>query len=212
IHFDRYKGRTLRRHQKRISQYLHYTILDNLQTVKLKEKINDYVMKCVQPKKIIFSIVQQYRYEKTVLPSFNTLCHFITEAYNQYEFSLLSIVSDNISEVQKIGLNELMPLDKHNKGQPYKRAKLVGIKYLNQSTRPAKIKESVNDFLVIKKLYQQLSPLINILPLTPQATQYYAVWVYKARAAQVKQFPKPMKRYLHLIAFIIHQCCRHCQV
>ncbi len=78
IHFDRYKGRTLRRHQKRISQYLHYTILDNLQTVKLKEKINDYVMKCVQPKKIIFSIVQQYRYEKTVLPSFNTLCHFIT--------------------------------------------------------------------------------------------------------------------------------------
>ncbi len=35
--------------------------------------------------------------------------------------------------------------------------------------------------------------------------QYYAGWVYKARAAQIKQFPAPTKRYLHLIAFIVHQ-------
>ncbi len=91
INLYQYKERTLKRHQERICCYFHYTLLDNEQKVKLKEKINDYVMKCVQPKKIIFSIVQQYRYEKIVLPSFNTLCHLITEAYNQYEFSLLSI-------------------------------------------------------------------------------------------------------------------------
>jgi TnpA family transposase len=48
-------------------------------------------------------------------------------------------------------------------------------------------------------------PVINSLKLSNQSCCYYATWVKKARASQLKQFPDVNKKYLYLIAFIQHQ-------
>lgn len=48
-------------------------------------------------------------------------------------------------------------------------------------------------------------PTFNALPLTDQATEYYATWFYKADYHQLSQFSNPSKTHLHLLAFIKQQ-------
>ncbi len=171
IDLTQYKERTLKRHQERICSYSQYKMLDQTEKQQLRHTIYSYVEKCVQPKKIIFSIVQQYRHERIVLPTFHVLCDLVTTAYNDYERSLLSIINHHINADQKQRLDDLMPVNKNENGQPYQRAKLIGIKHLNQSTRTNQIKQSTKNFSVIHCLYQQLIPIIKALNLTPQAVQ-----------------------------------------
>ena len=167
------------------------------------------VEQCIRPKKIIFTHAQQFRYEKCVLPSFDVFCRLITDAYNQFETRLLSTLKTSLTKTQQASLDELIP-PAQTKKKPYQRAKLTLLKRLNQAVRPNKINASLDDCALIAHLYTPFEKLIAELSLTDQAVQYYAGWVFKATAAQVKQFPTPMKRYLHLIAFVAHQY-RHYQ-
>ena len=209
IDLSAYKGRTLFRHQQRVANFFNYTLFTETQKTTLQVQINDHVAKCIRPKKIIFSLAQQYRAEKIILPTFTTLCELITNAYKQFEADSLSTIKDELTDKQQTTLDELMPVDKKKNQNPFQRAKLVFLKHLNQSTRPAKINETITNFAVVKILYHPLKAIIEKLGLTPQAIEYYAGWVYKARAAQVKQFPLAIKRYLHLICFVFHQYCQY---
>lgn len=204
-----YNARTQRDHKTRIAKFFHCIPFDEKQKEILKTQIKQYVEKCIRPKKILFSLAQQYRHEKKILPHFNTLCQLITQSYNSAEANCLSNVKANLTQEQQTMLDDLMPVDKKKNKNPFQRAKLVFLKHLNQSTRPAKINETITNFAVVKVLYHPLKSVVEKLGLTPQAIEYYAGWVYKARAAQVKQFPVAMKRYLHLICFVFHQYCQY---
>ena len=181
IDLSAYKGRTLFRHQERIASLFNYTLFTETQKILLQAQINDHVAKCIRPKKIIFSLAQQYRAEKIILPTFTTLCELITNAYKQFEVDSLSTIKAELTDEQQATLDELMPLNKKKNKNPFQHAKLIFLKHLNQSTRPAKINETITNFAVVKLLYHPLKAIIEKLGLTPQAIEYYAGWVYKAR-------------------------------
>jgi hypothetical protein len=62
----------------------------------------------------------------------------------------------------------------------------------------------MHNFLIIKKLFKELSPIIDSLALSVEATKYYAQWVMKAKVTQITEVVNPHKRYLYLIAFVDH--------
>lgn len=70
--------------------------------------------------------------------------------------------------------------------------------------RPAKIKQGVRNFLIIKTLHQELTPIIQKLALSTEATRYYAQWVNKAKLTQIAEMVELQKRNLYLVAFIDH--------
>jgi hypothetical protein len=125
----------------------------------------------MQPKKIIFTLMQQYRYEKCVPPSFDTLCRLITDCYNTTEAQYLAHIKTHLTEEQLNILDRLLPPDEI-KTKSYQRAKLTLLKRLNQVVRPKKIKQSLEDFSLIEALYQPFITLIDDLNLTDQAVQY----------------------------------------
>src|SRR5207244_2260878 len=85
--------------------------------------------------------------------------------------------------------------------------KLTLMKKLSQSTKPSKVKERVADLSLVEGLYQSLKPVLDGLALNQEGIHYYAHSVIKAKIFQLTRRDDP-DRYLHLIAFIVHQYYR----
>ena len=73
-----------------------------------------------------------------------------------------------------------------------------------QSLRPEQIRHGIHNFLIIKKLFQELQSVIKKLDLSVDATKYYAGWIFKAKVTQITDIVEPNKRYLYLVTFIDH--------
>ncbi|MDB2550756.1 hypothetical protein N9X24_02715 [Rickettsiales bacterium] len=151
----------------------------------------------------------------------------IIDRNNSYEKKLILKLKDNLNTEQIKLLNnliispdqlnsdrekeELNKKDKNDddkesqKSQPFTRYKLTLLKRPSHSLKPGKIRESVEDFEVIKNLYQNIEPIIQGLDLNQKAIQYYGNWAVKAKVSKLTQFSNPYKRYLYLICFITHQ-------
>lgn len=69
--------------------------------------------------------------------------------------------------------------------ESYERALLTRLKLITQSVKPAKIKLGIRNFFIIKKLHEELAPIIEKLALSTEATKYYAQWVNKAKITQI---------------------------
>ncbi len=145
-----------------------------------------------------------YSISKDWIWYYYAITQIITTRFNAYETRLLSKFK-NLLDYE--GMNLLDNLIKAPKkiDDKISRYKLTLLKKINHSTKPGKIKESIDDFIVIQTLYQQINPIINELILPVKAIKYYAMWTTKADATKLLQFSNPYKRYLHLISFIAHQ-------
>ncbi|HDV5807170.1 TPA: Tn3 family transposase, partial [Legionella pneumophila] len=124
----------------------------------------------------------------------------ITDKFHDFEKNVTKKMAEIITPEQQEALNQLII----NDGEYYERVLLTRLKTINQSMRPAKIKQGIRNFLIIKKLHQELMPLIKKLELSSEATKYYAGWVNKAKATQIAEMADLHKRNLHLVAFIDH--------
>ena len=109
-------------------------------------------------------------------------------------------IVDIITPEQQEALNQLIITG----NESYERALLTRLKLITQSMKPAKIKLGIRNFLIIKKLHQELYPIIEKLALSTEATKYYAQWVNKAKTTQIAEMVENPKRNLYLIAFIDH--------
>lgn len=89
-------------------------------------------------------------------------------------------------------------------GNHYERSLLTWLKVITQSLKPAKIKNGIRNFLIIKKLHEEIIPIIKKLALSTEATKYYAQWVIKAKTTQIAEMTESHKRHLYLMAFIDH--------
>ena len=67
------------------------------------------------------------------------------------------------------------------------------------------IKENIDNLIIFREVYDSCDDVFKGLPITDQATEYYATWFYKADFQQLTQFPNQSKAYLHLLAFIKQQ-------
>jgi hypothetical protein len=76
-----------------------------------------------------------------------------------------------------------------------------------ESTRPSRIKETVDDWRTLQPLYEQVAPIITTLDLTHEGVRYYANSVLKAQVFQVAR-REETDHLLHLICFIAPQFYR----
>jgi hypothetical protein len=85
-----------------------------------------------------------------------------------------------------------------------KKPTITLLRHVNQSLRPSDIKENVEVFELVKQHFYQLKNLIEHLPLSDNATEYFATWVKKARTFQLNSFVNRHKAYLYLLAYLKH--------
>ena len=94
-------------------------------------------------------------------------------------------------------------LDKFlSKKSPSQRSEIVGFKVINQSTRPYAIKNSLEQFTILKARLEELSRLIDQIELSDETIEYHAQWVGIAESKMIREHSD---KYLYLICFLIRQ-------
>jgi TnpA family transposase len=194
-----YVEKSRRNHKKIILHALGYKSFKR--NAKLfKNFISGLINKQLSPRKIIFSVTDLLNEKKIEVPGYNTFAKEITQQYNRFENNLIDHLGTIITDEDRKVLDGLLEKDEY-----YQRPLLIGLKTIRQSTQPAHIKKSLHGFLIIKKLYTELSPRIDQLDMSSAAIRYYGHWVIKAKMTQITDISDEHRRYLMLIAFITHQ-------
>ncbi len=193
---DRYSKTSRKNHRETIMALSGWALPDGTHDEKLIEQQ-------VAPKKVLESLVEYCWNNKLVIPSYNKLTGYITDHFNHYEEKLLSIIDDKLTEKQQSSISALLkPKDANT---PLARPEITLLRNINQSLSPGDIQRNVLAFEKVEKLHLEYQPLTNSLELTDRATEYFALWVQKAKTFQLTNFSKPNKAYLHLFAYLKHQ-------
>lgn len=196
---NQYHDRTRQKHRIRILEHCGYIDINHALPI-FDEMIGDMVDKQMHPRKLFYILVEQLRQKKIEVPSYDRIARTITDKFHDFEKNVTKKMAEMITPEQQEALNQLIM----NDGEYYERVLLTRLKTINQSMRPAKIKQGIRNFLIIKKLHQELRLLIMKQELSSEATKYYAGWVNKAKATQIAEMTDLHKRNLHLVAFIDH--------
>jgi TnpA family transposase len=200
IRFDQYVNKTPHYHQAIILKLLNCQSFEQAKKDWVIFEMENRVSQCSNPKELFFELLSLLYSRKVEIPSYHRLSDLITECYLSFENNLLRIIETELTPNHRLHLDSLLLPRKDGC-----RAKINEFKTINQSTKPKAIEASINIFLQISDMFIAVLPVIKLLKLSYQSSCYYATWVKKARAAQVKKFPDENRKYLYLIAFIQHQ-------
>jgi TnpA family transposase len=143
---------------------------------------------------------------KIEIPSYTILVNLIIDEIKKHKQELVRIIENLLDSETKNMLDALFEKE-DNQSSKVKRYKLTLLKKFNQSTRPKKIKENIEDLQTLKELFQALENILKELNLTHEGIRYYAHSVIKSEIFQVSRRADE-DRYLHLIAFVVHQFFR----
>jgi TnpA family transposase len=204
LNIDDYSSTSYSRHQELILEYLGYSKFN--QTV-FTQEIERLTHKYIRPKQILIAIKEGFKRLKIELPSYHMFATTITAEYNKTENIILEQIEQQLTKLQIKEINDLLPINDQNNvdKQAYKRSILTGLRYIKQSLKPKDIKFNIQNFIKVKSLYNDFKSIIEALNLSKEAINYYAIWVLKARTAQVGQFASIYKRALYVISFIAFQ-------
>lgn len=211
IKLEQYKDHRFRQDQLKILEMTGFQAFesDTQASSLLTQEITRLVEKQIRPKMIIYYLCHFFFQKKIVVPSYPVLAETILQTLARFETQLLDVLENNLTKQHMQTLDQLLPKVDPKKSMKsesyYARAPLVALREFPLSSRPGKIKESIDGFLAIKKIFESLHNVILSLSLSPSALKYYAVWVQKAKITQLVEISNPYKRYLYLLAFIAHQ-------
>jgi len=208
IHLNTYERTSYERH--------HAIILENLGYSKFNHKIKPVVQreaaelgrKLMRPRSLFMSLVDFLRSKKIEVPSYHALSEIITGAQKIAEESLYSQIDYHITKAHKQFLDNLLKVseEENMRDLKIKRYKITLLKKSNQSTRPSRIKENINDLLCIKEIFDELETDITALRMAPETIQFYARIAIKSQVFQLARRNK--SKYLYLLTFVIHQYYR----
>lgn len=201
IDFDDYKERSRLRHKEIILENLGFQKFDEQFKLIVIEQSLSLVLKQIKPRFMFWSLVDFISQKKIEVPSYYLLSEIITNALNKFEKILFDSIEEHITTQEKQILNGL--LDVCEPDQPRQQYKLTLLKKSNQSLKPQKIRENIDDLKYLKAIFEKIKPIINHLSLTPEIIKYYALIVIKSQVFQIAN--REENKYLLLIAFVIHQ-------
>ncbi|MEI7998857.1 MAG: Tn3 family transposase [Candidatus Omnitrophota bacterium] len=202
VNFTQYEETTLERHQEIVLDLLGCApFTDETKRMLLKEA-SGLCSRHMKPEAILLSLVDFLKEKRIEVPRYYVLAEIITTALNKYEDNILSSLEMLITKEDKHNLDGF--LESHSSDRDSSAYNVTTLKKNSHSLRPVHIKTNIKDLIYLKKLYNQLCPVITKLDLDIQTIQYYAGFVMKASAFQMfKQ--KGINRYLHLLCFLIHR-------
>ncbi len=136
------------------------------------------------------------------------LNELILDEIKRHKRELTATIDENLAQTTRDFLDGLLetPDDEDPKGR-LEKSKLALLKRISQSTKPFKIKGTVDDFRTIRNLYRDVEPVLNLLDLTPEGIRFYAEAVIRFKLLQVSRRADD-DRHLHLVCFAAHQCFR----
>lgn len=203
-----YNKRTYLHHRKIILDYCGFKEFDEDAREAVAQEVRSMVRSQARPKLILCGILEVLSRKRIEIPSYNTLATLIVEEMNYHRRELSRIIEESLSHESRNVLGLLFEkADEDKKDLKVHRYKLTLLKKFNQSLKPMKIKENLQDILTIRELYQHLEGIASSLNLTQEGIKYYANSVIKSEIFQVTRRADEDK-YLHLVTFIIHQYFR----
>ena len=204
IHLPLYDRSTYLRHKKLILDYFGFKSFDLAAKSYIETEIERMVHVQLRPKITFIEILQKLTQRRIALPSYATLSTLIVGAVKHRQLELNKIIKSNITHDQKEKLDNLFGKIMGSGTDTKWRYQITLLKKPNQSTRPMKIKENINDLNELTKLYIEMKPLITKLRLNSENLRYYAYSVLKSQVHQISRRTAE-NRYLHLLAFIAWQ-------
>ncbi|WP_312306266.1 DUF4158 domain-containing protein [Chryseobacterium sp.] len=159
----------------------------------------------LRPKELFFSLISFLEEKKIEQPKHYIFAQTIAKSLNLFEQNLVNMIDENLTIVQKKLLDEIMRLpvndDEVTSKNPYLITKL---KRVIQAITPRKIKESIDDFNIIKDMHFHLSNITRLNEIS-SILNYYAVWVVKAEHIQFDSIRDIERKRLYIVSFIIYQ-------
>ena len=206
ISLETYHRATAMRHRKLILSHYGFRDFDQGRD-SIKTEIESMVRSQLKPRLIFYRGVDILLEQKIALPSSDALSKLILDSLNNRRQELVTLIDQSLSAETGALLDQLFTKVVDENDEPINRFRLTLLKRCSQSTRPGKIKESVNDLKLIRDLQEAVRPVLEKLELSHDGISYYANSVIRSDTFDVTRRPD-QDRYLHLISFITHQFYR----
>ena len=204
-----YQGTTARRHRQIILSHLGFLPFDSNAIDDLRKEIHTMVRSQVRPKVIRVHVLDLLARRKTEIPGARTLIDLIVGEIRAHKRKLTEVINAEMSPELRERIDALLqkPESLQELAPQIQRFKLTLLKKISQSTRPKKISATFDDWRILRRLYDELAPIISQLDLTHDGIRYCANSVIKSQVFQVSR-REDDDRYLHLLCFIAHQFYR----
>jgi len=194
-----YDKSTRHKHQSEIIKLFGFTKFNNSYKQKLNMEVFDMVKQYLKPKLIFWRCIDIIIADKFTLPAYHMLQDLILSNINSYKSNLNGIIKGNItSECSKM-LKCLFEQEAESN-----KYKLTLLKKPSQGKTPLKIKNKLDDMVLLKELYGHIEPLLQKLQLTTEGIRYFSSSVIKTKTHKLLRKDQT-DIDLHLIAFIANQ-------
>jgi len=202
-----YPKQTYLRQQRLILELFGFSEFDDAARALIGPEIEDMVKAQLKPRLIFSRTVEQLIREKISPPGYDALSKLILQVLNQHKQHLVGVIETRLSPEVRALFDRLLEKVVNDVDEPINRYRLTLLKRCPQSTRPGKIRESIDDLELLRTLYEAVRPSLDALGLPLDAVRYYANSVIRSEIFQVSR-RSAEDRYLHMIAFIAHQYFR----
>jgi len=196
---------TFLRYKILILNFLGFRQFDDEARQMLINESTSMIKSKLRPKLIFINLIEKLLSIKIDIPSYNQIANLIIEQINLHNSAMTNLISQKLTCSSQYLLDQLLKMNNKSATQTkIMRYKLTLLKKIGHSTKPGKIKKSINDFILIRELFNEIKFLIPELSLAHEGIKYYATQVIKSKVFQIDR-RKDDNKYLYLICFIIHQ-------
>ncbi|MDQ3711378.1 MAG: DUF4158 domain-containing protein [Acidobacteriota bacterium] len=203
-----YSRPTVLRHQHKILEFCGVRYLQESDEPLLFDEAKSLVGSVVRPDKVFWHLVEKITVLKIVVPSYYRLTSIISKAIQIHENHLHSVVKESLNDNQKDLLDSLLGNETGDDSEASVGSiNLTSLKQPFHSLKATHLKANLNDWQFLQSIYQNVSPVINKLELTPEAIRFYANIVLQRKAFYLTR-RRAESRYLYLLAFVAHQTFR----
>ena len=199
---DAYTKQTRARHHKIILDFYGFASFDECAKETLSDEIFANARAHLKPRLIFDRSTDFLVRHRIQIPQSGTIIEMIRSGLQMRKTELVALMEANLTDEARTLLEQLFAAP-----DDQSRYRLTLLKKLSQSTKPARIKESIKDFEVLADLYRQLESVIATLNLGTSGIRYFAGSVLKSQIFQLHQRTEA-DRYIHAAAFIAHQYFR----
>ncbi|MBL4761319.1 MAG: Tn3 family transposase [Gammaproteobacteria bacterium] len=194
-----YSKTTHYEHQVKILKQLNWSPIGEHSRKLLQAHARQYAELQRKPRLTLRHLIDSCWKHQIVIPSYSDLATLVSEAYNQYENTLLIKLESVLLPSETMLLDELLEHDSAEKHP------MTLLKSINQSMKPRDINASVSTFNRVSPYFYGFESVLNKLELTDSATQYFSRCVTKSRPSQLRNLSNRVNSYLHLISYFRDQ-------
>ena len=202
-----YEETTQRRHRQFIRDLAGFQKWDEEAKDSVTNEIQDMVRSQSRPTFIFRHVVGILEHRHIEIPNSWTLSEMILNEIKRHKGELNKTVNEHLSHTTREFLDGLVETQQDEDDGRLQKSRLALLKRISQSTKPTKIKGTVDDFRTIRDLYHDVEGILKLLDLTPEGIRYYAESVMRFKTFQVSRRADD-DRHLHLVCFAVHQCFR----